>query len=169
MCLLFVIVAGLCPSRDYFLSDFKTLDQEKPLCQMEQMTQSLNYTAACLLFTTHRRELPHPYRSAQALSQESSSLLEDHGKFEVNFFLSLWSEICCNKYESRLGGLQSSRPVCLWCVIHSWIWFFFPLGTLVMMTCQQFKCRKKIKIIEMFPHKILSSRSSSVRLQIAQA
>lgn len=53
---------------------------------MEQMTQSLNYTAACLLFTAHRQELPHPYRSAQAISQESSFLLQDDGKFEVNFF-----------------------------------------------------------------------------------
>lgn len=83
----------------------------EPYHQMEQMTQSLNYTSA----PSHQQILPHPCASAKFLSCESSTSLEDDGKYEVSVLqeISLWSAKCCNKAVAGLWGQQSTpRCVC---------------------------------------------------------
>lgn len=86
---------------------------------MEQMTQSLNYTAVCLSTSTHQQVLPHPYPSAQFLSHETSISLEDDGKYEVFLqVVSQWSAKCSNKAESGLWGQQSTP--CSVCVCDVW-------------------------------------------------
>lgn len=116
---------------------------------MEQMTQSLKYTAVCLpLSSAHQQILPHPCASAKFLSRESSTSLVDDGKYEVFVLqeISLWSAKCCNKAEAGLWG-QRSTPCCVCDTPDFALWDNW-----------QIKDRRKIKIMllfKTFPHKSL--------------